>query len=53
MAPTTLSDTNKEYDRWVKDSVLSPGDSEITWNKGGQTAAGVGYAIEWSFDSHL
>ena len=37
MAPT-LHDVNKEYDRWVKDSVLSPGDSEITWNKGNCTA---------------
>ena len=38
MAPTTLHDVNKEYDRWVKNAVLSPGDSEIKWNKGNCTA---------------
>jgi len=37
-AATTLHDVNKEYDRWVKNAVLSPGDSEIIWNKGNCTA---------------
>ena len=37
MAPQTLSDANKEYDRWVKDAVVSPGDSDITWDKGNCT----------------
>ena len=30
---TTLHDVNLEYDRWVKNAVLSPGDSEIKWDK--------------------